>query len=67
MTEFRSGLLDRMIHLYGFENPVVIQFAESCNAYTENESSAQWDKILEWLVESHEAHPYFLDEEKEDF
>ena len=67
MTDFRNDLLSRMIHLYGFENPLVIQFAESCNAYTWDEVSAQWDKILEYLVESHEAHPYFPDEEEEDF
>lgn len=65
MSDFRNNLLSRMIHLYGFENPLVIQFAESCNAYTWDEVSAQWDKILENLVELHEAKPYFPDEEEE--
>lgn len=65
MTDFRNDLLTRMIHLYGFEHPLVIQFAESCNAYTWDAVSAQWDKILENLVELHEAHPYFPDEEEE--
>ena len=65
MTNFRDDLLTRMIHLYGFEHPLVIQFAESCNAYTWDEVAAQWDKILENLVELHEEHPYFPDEKEE--
>jgi len=65
MTDFRNDLLSRMIHLYGFENPIVIQFAEVCESYTTPETSAQWDKILKFLVESHEAHPYFPNEEEE--
>jgi hypothetical protein len=34
MTEFREKLLDRMIRLYGFENPMVIEFKNVRNIPT---------------------------------
>ena len=58
MTDFRKALLDRMIRLYGFEHPLVVQFAVSCEGYTSPELSPLWDNILENLVELHEARPY---------
>ena len=63
MTDFRNALLDRMIRIYGFEHPLVIQFAESCLAYTALDLSPLWDKILENLVELHEANPYFSNDD----
>ena len=65
MTDFRNDLLTRMIHLYGFENPLVIQFAKACETYTTPETSAMWDNCLKTLVECHEKNPYFPDEEEE--
>ena len=56
MTTYRENLLDRMIHLYGFENPMVIQFADMCERYG---NSAWNDEILRLLVEAHEANPVF--------
>ena len=67
MNELRNELLDRMIRIYGFEHQLVIQFARACEAYTTPETSAMWDNCLKTLVECHEAHPYFPDEEEEDF
>lgn len=55
----RDDLLNRMIKLYGFENPIVIQFAQLCESYEENE----WcDKMLYLLVEAHESDPVRDDE-----
>lgn len=56
MTAYRENLIDRMIAIYGFENPIVIEFAEWCERLEENE----WNnKVLAILVEAHEAEPYF--------
>jgi hypothetical protein len=62
MTEFREKLLDRMIRLYGFENPMVIEFAKMCETYPQG---ANWDKGLKTLVECHEAMPYVEECEEE--
>jgi hypothetical protein len=62
MNELRENLLDRMIRIYGFEHPLVIQFAEMCQAYTSPELSPLWDGCLRTLVESHERAPYFPEE-----
>lgn len=43
----KDTYLDRMIHLYGFEHPAVIQFAELM------ERGAS-DETLRTIVESHE-------------
>lgn len=54
MTTYRENLIDRMIHLYGFENPIVIEFCKLCERWEENE----WNnKALTILVEAHEADP----------
>ena len=59
MTNFRENLLDRMIRIYGLENPIVIDFAEWCERWEENE----WNnKALTILVEAHEADPVFLED-----
>lgn len=58
MTGFRSRLLDKMIRIYGFEHPLVIQFAISCESYTSAELAPLWDNILENIVKCHERHPY---------
>lgn len=56
MTICRENLIDRMIAIYGLENPIVIEFAEWCERWEENE----WNnKALTILVEAHEAEPYF--------
>lgn len=46
----REEYLDRMIHLYGFEHPAVIQFAELMETNVS-------DKTLETIVKCHEASP----------
>ena len=56
MTTYRENLIDRMIHLYGFESPIVIQFIDLCERYDNN---AWNDKALQILVEAHEAEPVF--------
>lgn len=56
MTAYREHLIDRMINIYGLEDPIVIQFAWMCERYADN----SWnDDILRLLVEAHEADPVF--------
>ena len=56
MTNFRESLIDRMCRIYGLENPIVIQFAQMCEAWADND----WNnKSLAILVASHEADPVF--------
>ena len=56
MTTYREQLLDRLIAIYGFEAPIVIQFANMCERYADN---AWNDDILRLLVEAHEKDPVF--------
>lgn len=53
MKEKLENLLDRMIRLYGFENPYVIRFAKQC----ENCSSDEEASALEFVVTLHERSP----------
>ena len=55
----REELLTRMIHLYGFEHPAVIQFAELM------ERGAS-DETLTTIVESHESCGIAFEFEEED-
>lgn len=54
MNNLREQLLDRMIRIYGYEHPIVLDFCKLCNNFDENEWN---DKCLTILVESHEANP----------
>lgn len=57
MSEYRNELLTRMIRIYGFEHPLVIQFANSCDCYTSADLAPAWDNVLRQLVECHEEYP----------
>lgn len=51
MSEERKELVNRIIRLYGHENPITIQFAQMCEEYDET----RWNNaVLNLLVESHE-------------
>lgn len=52
----RENLIDRMIRIYGFENPIVIQFAELCERMPDTEYN---NKALMTLVKVHEENPAF--------
>lgn len=52
----REQLLDRMIRLYGFEHPIVIDFAKAMERGISTES-------LRVMVECHEACPYAGEDE----
>ena len=54
MTEYRSNLLTRMIHVYGFEHPVTIAFAKMCE---EAEDNVYNDRMLFLMVAAHEDSP----------
>jgi len=60
MNTYRENLADRMIAIYGLENPIVIQFVEMCEKWEVNDWN---DTILRILVETHEKEPYFEEEE----
>ena len=51
MNKTREALIDRMIHIYGFENPIVIDFCRMC------EMDCYSDKALTTTVECHEMYP----------
>lgn len=52
----RENLMDRMIRIYGYENPIVIEFCRLCEEWEEND----WNnKVLTILVEAHEAENGF--------
>lgn len=56
MTTSRERLIDRMVALYGFESPIVIEFVKLCENWAENE----WNNLcLRIAVEAHEANPYY--------
>ena len=59
MTTYREKLLDRLIAIYGLENPIVIQFADMCEKYGDNAFN---DDILRLLVDAHEADPVFKED-----
>ena len=61
MTELRENLLDRIIHIYGFEHEITISFAELCIRYPQDDKIA--DKELEEIVEYHEQNPQFEEDE----
>lgn len=60
MTKCREKLIDRMTAIYGFENPIVIDFCRLC----EDWESTEWnDKVLTIMVGAHEADPVIFEEE----
>lgn len=51
MSEKRKELVNRIIRLYGHENPITIQFTQMCEEYDAN----AWNEaVLNLLVEAHE-------------
>ena len=51
MSENRKNLVDRIIRIYGHENPITIQFARMCEEYDAN----SWNEaVLNLFVEAHE-------------
>lgn len=51
--DIRENLIDEMIRIYGFENPITIEFAEMCE-------NPKWDiKTLKTILESHKLYPQF--------
>ena len=59
----REKLIDRMIRIYGFENPIVIEFCRLCENW---EDTNEKDRFLEAIVKSHEEFPQLDTEEEED-
>ena len=63
VTVMREKLIDRMIHIYGFENPIVIEFCRLCEEW---EDTGEKDHLLEVIVEVNEEYPQFYTEDEED-
>ena len=59
----REKLIDRMIRIYGFENPIVIEFCRLCEKW---EATNEKDRFLEAIVKSHEEFPQLNDEGEEE-
>ena len=53
MTTYRENLIDRMISLYGYENPIVIKFAQLCEDWEQTE---ECDAYLRTVVKTHEGY-----------
>jgi len=53
MTTYRENLIDRMIALYGYENPTTIKFAKLCEKCEQTEA---WDAHLRNVVERYEDY-----------
>jgi hypothetical protein len=56
----REQLLDRMIRIYGFEHPLVLELGEMI------EDPYYRTDILETIVKCHEAHPQLNLEDEEE-
>ena len=54
MSTIRKNLIDRMVRIYGFEHPVVIEFTELCERWEDTKNN---DTILRLAVEYHEEYP----------
>ena len=59
----REKLIDRMIRIYGFENPIVIRFCKLCEVWEDTECM---NRLLEMIVKAHEEYPNYNNEEEED-
>ena len=59
----REKLIERMVHIYGFENPIVIEFCKLCEAWKDIEDR---DRLLEVIVKAHEEYPQLCAEDEED-
>lgn len=59
----REQLIDRMIRIYGFENPIVIGFCKLCEVWDDTNEN---DKLLEEIVKLYEKYPNYNNEEEED-
>jgi len=62
MNEYRQNLADRMIDIYGLENPIVVDFVRMCEEWEVNDWN---DSILRILVEVHEDDPIYDEDEEE--
>lgn len=58
MTKTREQLVDRMIAIYGFESPIVIEFAHLCETHSESNFE---NLFLEHIVKAHEEYPVLED------
>lgn len=54
MAEFREKLLARMIHIYGFEHEITIEYAKILEKAPQTK---EIDDILKIVVEYHEQYP----------
>lgn len=52
----RENLIDRMVRIYGFNHPIVVQFIELCERMADTEYN---NKTLATLIKIHEENPAF--------
>lgn len=54
MTAYRENLVDRVIHVYGYEHPMTVRFAQMCEIL---DNTAENDQALADLVQDYEKAP----------
>ena len=59
----REKLIDRLVHIYGFEKPIVIWFCRLCEEWEDTEDK---NNLLEMIVKAHEEYPQLDDKDKEE-
>ena len=59
MNKIREQLADRIIRLYGFENPITIDFCRLCEEWPDTEA---YDSAPATLVKCHEEAPLYFEE-----
>jgi len=55
MSAYRENLVDRLIRIYGLENPIVIEFCRYCENWADGEEN---DNLLTVYVETNEDYAF---------
>lgn len=55
MSAYRENLVDRLIRIYGLENPIVIEFCRYCENWADSEEN---DNLLTVYVETNEDYAF---------
>ena len=63
MTTLRENLLDRIIHVYGFEHKVTIWFAEQCEKYPQDNKDV--NELLTEIAKICVQRPYHFYEDED--
>ena len=59
MTDYRKALIERMIHLYGIEDEITVDFTDLCERFP---NTRQYDNALRCIVETHEKDYIYMED-----